>query len=213
MKINKLIIDSTYSETDLCRLGAAYGTDKSPYNKDDKLHKHSYTAIYDLMFAPFRDWDINIAEVGILDNKSMMCWRDYFPEANLTGFEYFPVLIDNAERHQLANTSYFFMDIKSEDSIQTAFEKADKQYDIVIEDSTHVFEDQIRFINYVHRWMHPNGILVIEDIFREADEDDYRKELQHLEDVYYSATFIEANHAKTYSPGWNNDKLLVLYKS
>jgi hypothetical protein len=55
-------------------------------------------------------------------------------------------------------------------------------------------------------------MLIIEDIFKSADEDFYRKELSHLTDEFYSATFIEANHINNFSPGWDNDKLLLLIK-
>ena len=41
MKINKLIIDTTNSRTELCDLGVKYPTDKSPYNNDSK-NKHIF---------------------------------------------------------------------------------------------------------------------------------------------------------------------------
>lgn len=213
MKINKLIIDSTNSVTDLCTLGAKYGTDKSPYNTDAKLHKHSYTAVYDFLFSAMRPCAVNIAEIGILNNKSMKCWRDYFKDANLKGFEYSQSLLDNAKKDNLELSEYIFMDIKSDESIDSALDQAGCNYDIVIEDSTHVFEDQIRFINHIHKWMICGGILIIEDIFKSANEDDYKHALKHLENEYYGATFIETNHANNFSPGWDNDKLLVLFKS
>lgn len=212
MKINKLIIDSTHSETDLCRLGALYGTDKSPYNTDGGLHKHSYTAVYDFLFASKRYDELKIAEIGILKNKSMLCWREYFPNAMLYGFEFFESEIDNAKKDGLSDTKYFSMNIKDEASIKSSLRNATTVYNIVIEDSTHVFEDQIRFINVVHPYILPGGMLIIEDIFKSANESLYAKSLDHLSDVFYSVTFIEANHKNNFSPGWDNDKLLLLIK-
>jgi hypothetical protein len=212
MKINKLIIDSTYSETELCDLGAFYGTDKSPYNTDVNLHKHSYTAIYDFLFASWKYIPLTLAEIGILKNKSMSCWRQYFPKAYLCGFEFFESEIQNAKLDKLSDTEYHFMDIKSEHSINKSLKDAMRMYDIVIEDSTHVFEDQIRFINCIHKYMYPGAVLVVEDIFKNADENLYIKELSHLSDEFHSVTFIEANHVNNFSPGWDNDKLLVLFK-
>jgi len=212
MKINKLIIDSTNSVTDLCNLGAKYGTDKSPYNTEPGLHKHSYTAVYDLLFSAMRPCAANIAEIGILNNKSMKCWREYFEYATLIGFEYSNTLLDNAKKDNLESSQYIFMDIKSDESINSALEQANCIYDIVIEDSTHVFEDQIRFINHIYKYMICGGILVIEDIFKSANENDYRNALKHLDNEYSGATFIETNHVNNFSPGWDNDKLLVLFK-
>ena len=51
MRIEKLVIDSTESVTDLCRLGVKHPTDKSPYNESSSLHKHPYTAVYNLLFS------------------------------------------------------------------------------------------------------------------------------------------------------------------
>ena len=212
MKINKLIIDSTYSETELCRLGALHGTDKSPYNNDVGLHKHSYTAVYDFLFASKRYEKLKIAEIGILKNKSMLCWREYFPNSILHVFEFFGSEIENAKKDGLLDTSYFFMNIKDEASIKLSLKNAATIYNLVIEDSTHVFEDQIRFINNIHPYILPGGMLIIEDIFKNADESLYAKSIEHLSDVFYSVTFIETNHKNNYSPGWDNDKLLLLIK-
>lgn len=212
MKINKITIDSTNSITDLCTLGAKHGTDKSPYNTDPGLHKHSYTAVYDFLFSSIRNTSVTIAEIGILKNKSMQCWREYFPKAELHGFEFFESEIQHAKMDGLKNTNYHFINIKEEHSINKSLKEAMKMYNIVIEDSTHVFEDQIRFINCIHKYMYPGAILIIEDIFKAADEELYKKELKHLENEFYGATFIETNHVNNFSPGWNNDKLLILFK-
>jgi hypothetical protein len=46
-----------------------------------------------------------------------------------------------------------------------------------------------------------------------SNEEDYAKQLSHLSSYFSSATFIFANHDLKHSPGWNNDKLLVLHKN
>ena len=76
MRIEKLVVDSTESVTDLCRLGVKHPTDKSPYNESDSLHKHPYTAVYNLLFSYMRYNPIVLGEIGILDNMSMKCWRE-----------------------------------------------------------------------------------------------------------------------------------------
>jgi hypothetical protein len=141
-----------------------------------------------------------------------LCWREYFPNSILHGFEFFGSEIENAKKDGLLDTSYFFMNIKDEASIKSSLKNAATIYNLVIEDSTHVFEDQIRFINNVHPYILPGGMLIIEDIFKDADESLYAKSIEHLSDVFYSVTFIETNHKNNYSPGWDNDKLLLLIK-
>ena len=88
MQINRISIDSTHANTDLCKLAVKYPTDKCPYHNESHLHRHAYTSIYNLLFSQLLYKEITIGEVGILDNNSMLCWREYFPNAALFGYEY-----------------------------------------------------------------------------------------------------------------------------
>jgi hypothetical protein len=209
-KINSITIDSTNSVTDLCLLGVKYPTDKSPYNTEGNLHKHAYTAIYNLLFSNIRYKDIKLGELGILDNNSMLSWREFFPNAKLYGFEWFDERLDKAINDNI-DCTYIKMNVKDVNSISEGLSISGSNFDILIEDSTHQFEDQIKFINEAYKHLNPGGILIIEDIFLSANEEDYFKaiSIEH----FCSATFIYANHNLKNSAGWNNDKLLVLHKN
>jgi SAM-dependent methyltransferase len=212
--INKLIIDSTFSRTALCDLGVKYPTDKSPYNVGSSSgHRHAYTAVYDLLFSSWRNLPITLGEIGIEGNYSMMCWREYFPEASLVGWEYHPYKITKALDDMLDRTQYFFMDVTSEASISEGFSKPNCMFDIIIDDSTHNFEDQIRILKHVHRFIKPGGYFIIEDIFKSRPEGDYAAALEPLFKYYQSAVFVEADHENKDSGVWNNDKLLILVRN
>jgi predicted O-methyltransferase YrrM len=211
--MNKIIIDSTHSVTDLCNLGVKYPTDKCPYNSNQTLHKHAYTSIYNFLFSSIRYKDLIFGEIGIGFNNSTMLWRDYFPNAKLFGFEYFEHRINKAISDNLVDTTYINMNIKEESSIVNAFVKANKMFDVIVEDSTHEFEDQIRLINIAYKYLNRGGLLIIEDIFMKEKEERYDERLKHLNDYFSSITFVEANHALKHSPGWDNDKLLVLCRN
>jgi hypothetical protein len=209
MKINSISIDSTNSITDLCLLGVKYPTDKSPYNTEPSLHKHAYTSIYNLLFSNIRYKDIKLGELGILDNNSMLSWREFFPNAKLYGFEWFDARLDKAKNDNI-DCTYIKMNVKDVNSINDGLSIAGK-FDILIEDSTHLFEDQIKFINEAYKHLNTGGILIIEDIFISANENDYANGINP--EYFSSATFIYANHNLKNSLGWNNDKLLVLHKN
>ena len=213
MHINSILIDSTNSITELCLLGVKYPTDKSPYNTDGNLHKHAYTSIYNLLFSNIRYNNLRIGELGILENHSMLSWRKFFPNAKLYGFEWFDSRLDKAIRDSIPNCSYFKMDVTNPLSIEEGLLYSGGNFDILMDDSTHVFEDQIKFINVAYKHLKPGGFLIIEDIFITAKEEDYSEAINHLSDYFSSATFIFANHALKHSPGWNNDKLLVLHRN
>ena len=212
MIINSISIDSTNSTTDLCLLGIKYPTDKSPYNTDHNLHKHAYTSIYNLLFSNIRYKDIKLGELGILDNNSMLCWREFFPNAKLYGFEWFDFRLDKAKNDNI-DCTYIKMNINDVESITEGLNIAGSKFDVLIEDSTHRFEDQIRFINEAYKHLNTGGMLIIEDIFINAIEDDYAIAINSISEYFSSATFIYANHNLKNSLGWNNDKLLVLHRN
>jgi hypothetical protein len=213
MRINSISIDSTNSITELCLLGVKYPTDKSPYNTDGNLHKHAYTSIYNLLFSNIRYNDLRIGELGILENHSMLSWREFFPNAKLYGFEWFDSRLTKAIGDNIPNCEYTKMDVTNPESIEEGLVNAGSNFDILMDDSTHVFEDQIKFINVAYKHLKPGGFLIVEDIFINANEEDYSKEINHLSDYFSSVTFIFANHDLKHSPGWNNDKLLVLHRN
>jgi hypothetical protein len=207
---NSITINSTNSRTELCELGVKYPTDKSPYNTDATLHKHAYTSIYNLLFSNLRYKDIKLGELGILDNNSMLSFRDFFPNAKLYGFEWFDNRLDKAINDKI-DCTYIKMNVKDVDSITDGLTKAGSNFDVLIEDSTHEFADQIKFINEAYKHLNPGGILIIEDIFLNANEADYFNAINN--DYFSAATFIFANHNLKNSAGWNNDKLLVLHRN
>ena len=212
MKINKLIIDSSDSITDLCRLGTTYPTDKSPYNTNDLLHKHPYTAIYDLLFSSIRWKNIKIAEIGIFENNSIKCWRKYFVNAHIFGFESYLNFITNAINDNLINTKYIQTDVKDLENFDRDLSLF-SNYDIIIDDSTHEFNDQINIINISWKYLNPGGTLIIEDVFIDEDENKYADSIKQLTKYFSSILFIEAHHNLKYSAGWNNDKLLILIRN
>ncbi len=209
--INKLIIDSTHARTELCELGAKYPTDKSPYSSGSASgHRHAYTAVYDLLFCHLRDQFVNLGEIGIERNNSMKAWREYFPTAYLVGWEYDREKINKAVADDLMLTAYHFMDVRSIDSILEGFYAAGRDYHILIDDSTHQFEDQIRILSVAHQFVKPGGYFIIEDVFKNRDPETYEIALAPYRHHYRSAFFVETAHAEQYSGDWQNDKLLVL---
>ena len=210
--INVLKIESTEYSTKLCSLGKRYLTDKSPDNL--KGHRHPYTAVYDLLFNNFQDAKFNYAEIGILNNASIKMFRKYFKKANLYGFEFNKDFINKAKNDKLRNTHYMEIDVKNEKNIFNAFKKTKKKFKIIIEDSTHEFQDQIRVIKNTVNFLEPGGYLIIEDIFHHPKnlEKQYYDSIKRFKYLFEKIYFIECNHINKYSPGWNNDKLLIMKK-
>lgn len=203
------------NSSELCDIGKKYDTDKSSQrnNVTNTRHCHPYTLFYDGLFKNKKTVPLKIAELGILDGGSLLMWKEYFTNAEIHGFEYNDNLIAkfkqnfNNERITLAN-----INVTNKDSIINAFGEVNTMYDIIIEDTTHQFEDQIRVIENTYKYLNPGGIMIIEDIFKSYDENDYIRRLtpilEHFQDYY----FVELDHVNRNSTRWNNDKLFILVK-
>ena len=54
------------------------------------------------------------------------------------------------KKHKLKNTVYYKIDVSNQNNIQKTFSKINKKFDIIIDDSTHIFDHQINVIKKVH---------------------------------------------------------------
>jgi glycosyltransferase involved in cell wall biosynthesis len=214
MNIQSVTIDTTGTVSNLCEIAMQFNSDKCPYSKETTSgHRHPYTPVYDTLFSSLRTQSINIAEIGIEKNDSINIWRKYFPNADIYGFEYNEQYLQEAINQNLSNVYYEKIDVKDANNIRKTFQTINKKYDILIDDSTHLFEDQIRVIQNSIEYLNEGGILVVEDIFRNRSEEDYQRKLQGISKYFSSATFMTTEHENKFSGDWNNDKLLVLVRN
>ena len=214
-KMETLRINYKNNSSELCEIGKKYDTDKSSQrnNVSNIRHCHPYTLFYDGLFKNKRYEKIRIAEIGILEGASILMWKEYFVNAEIYGFEYDKDFIDNFKnKYNNDRITLIDIDVCDKESIKRSFSKLNIQYDIIIDDSTHQFEDQIRFIENSYQYLKPGGILIIEDIFKYYDEKDYINRLSPILKYFQDYYFVELDHNNKNSSGWNNDKLFVLIK-
>ena len=216
-KINRIKFDSNYCTTDMCVIGGRMQTDKSPLNAYAPgviNYRHAYTPIYDLLFAPYRNKEINLAEIGIYKGAGIRTFREYFSKAHLYGFEFDEEYLNITRSMKLENTDINFIDVRTEQGIRQALEKAGVFFDIIIDDSTHEVDDQVRILECGTPFLKEGGIFVIEDIYDDhrAHERVFEEALHELGDQYCFSSFIYPKNRKTETGDWNNEKLLVLIK-
>jgi hypothetical protein len=210
-KINALIIESSDTISELCLLGKKHETDKSPLNPHG--HRHPYTAVYNMLFANLKYKPICFGEIGIYQNGSTKCWREFFPNAKIMAYEYLSEFLEQAKTHNLSNVFYHFFNIKDPQSIKVGLQAAGELFDVLLDDSTHEIQDQIRLINIAPKYLKPGGMLIVEDIFLRQSHQAYETEIEQTKKYYSHSTFITTEHKDRYSPGWDNDKMLVLFRN
>lgn len=218
MSIPRLVIDSTAAPTLLCLFGHQTGTDKSPYNAAG--HRHPYTAVYTLLFARLSRQPVRFAEIGLAMGASAEMWSKYFqhPRAQILGFDRDEEINRNAvERVNDARFRSGMMDVSLDGAVRAALEAgaggSDSGYDVIIDDSSHNHEHQIRIIREALPFVKSGGMLIIEDIFRSTAEEEYERligpEIAACSEVF----FVDCEHKNKWSPGWDNDRLLVFIKA
>jgi len=208
-------IDYKLMASDLCMIGRKYDTDKSSLRKNvtNTRHCHPYTLFYNAFFKKQRFEKLKIAEIGILDGASLLMWREYFSNSQIYGFEYDKDLINNFKnKFDNSNITLSNINVNFESNIYNNFQNINQQYDIIIDDSTHDFDDQIRVIKNVHSFLKPGGVLIIEDIFKKYDENNYIEKLHDILDIFQDYFFVNLDHSRKNSFGWDNDKLFILIK-
>ena len=212
MKIQSITIDSSDSKTDLCELGAAFGTDKSPYNP--RGHRHPYTSVYTMLLGRFRYQPCRFVEIGIAGGASVLLWRQYLQNSNtkIFAFDRDEGFVQNATNFHLPDVYALPMDVTLETSIRDGLHQIGGDIDVLLDDSTHGIIEQVKIIKAGLPFVKPGGMIIIEDIFRRTANEDYENALEDVADQFAVIMFIVTEHKMKYSPDWDNDKLLVLIK-
>ena len=212
-KFGKIIFDSSLEESNLCTLGRKFNTNKSSLNLDG--HRSGYTSLYNLLFYHLENKNCSVAEIGIEKNASTKMWRKYFKKARIDCFEIDKRKINLARKDKLKNVRYHYIDVNDKKIIYSQFKKTRKKYDIIIDDSTHLFDHQINIILSTYKFLKSGGILVIEDIykFRKGHEENkYHEKIKYILKFFSYATFIDTPHINNFTASWKNEKILLLIK-
>jgi hypothetical protein len=218
-KIKTIIFDTTNYHSELCEISLKFNSDKSPYNNaGGPGHRHAYTGIYDYLFKGIKNNNLNFCEIGIYHNEGIKIFREYFKNSKIYGFDSEISFIEKGKKDNLKNVYYNLIDVRDENSLLNSFKKLNKKFDIIIDDSTHDFDDQIRIIKTAYHFMKKDSFLIIEDIYKKKKgyyDTDYYDALSQIKCLsnYSDYYFIEAKHKNEWSRFWDNSKLLVLKKN
>lgn len=218
--IESVYIESSFSKSYLCKLGEKYSTDKSPYNKNKvDFHRHVYTPFYDILFSTLKEKKINFAEIGILDNSSIKMWREFFPNANIYAFDYREDILSQAKLDNLKNVYYKTLDVRKTDDINKKFSILKEKgiiFDVILDDSSHVFEHQINIIKGCTQFLKKSGLLLIEDIYKYNDnysKYNYYSKLKKYLKYFSSIKMVDSDHFNKFTEELNNDLILVLTRN
>ena len=209
-------IDYKNITTDLCEIGYKFNSSKSPLtiNKPDFKNCRPYTIFYNDFFNKQRNEKLNLAEIGISNGGSLLMWSEYFQNSKIYGFDNNNTLIKSFNNN-FNNTNILLskIDVKYQTNIFKNFNNIKENFDIIIDNSSHQLEDQIRLIKNVYNFLKPGGVIIIEDIFKNYNENDYILKLNNLSELFQEYFFISLNHSRKQSNENDNTKLFILIKN
>ena len=131
------------------------------YYPTDKGLQHSYLETYSELFEEFKDEPINIIEIGIYLGGSMRLFEEGFTKATLRGYD---KTFDNIR-----------VPFKSEKILKDMRDFAPDEFKnfpphIIIDDASHLIEDQLRTVEVCYPQLQEGGLLIIEDIYDIAND-------------------------------------------
>lgn len=95
----------------------------------------------------------SIIEFGVLNGSSLKMWRDAYPDAVVIG-------LDIEDKKQIPGVYFFKLDATKENWIT----KIKPGFDLILDDASHVVEDQIASFNLWWPLLNKGGCYIIEDI-------------------------------------------------
>lgn len=125
--------------------------------KTDKYDLGYIHNIYNTIFSPIKDTTRNLLEIGIYHGDSIILWRDYFTNADVSCVD-----INKCERLSSQDRIFpFYTNAYSNEFLNSI---KDNFYDIVIDDGPHTFDSMVFFLsNYLNK-VKDGGFLILEDI-------------------------------------------------
>jgi SAM-dependent methyltransferase len=143
------------------------------YGSDKGSRKHRYTELYQMLFLPYREREIDFLEMGLqiggpehgvsadrktTDAPSVRMWLEYFPNARIHGLDVSDFSWFEAERF-----SFHRCDMDSRAAIAGAAAGM-PDFDIIIDDASHASHHQQNGFLELFSKVKPGGLYVIEDL-------------------------------------------------
>lgn len=153
----------------LYELGCKYGTDKTT---------HGFLPFYEKNLSKYKNDNINLLEIGVFYGSSLKMWHEYFPKGNIYGMDHFTGLQGNG--HTFCDPNKFKKELDHYPRIKLLecnqhhvddlekmcqyFSKHNLIFDCIIDDASHLMQDQQQTFGLFWKYIKPGGMYIIEDL-------------------------------------------------
>lgn len=119
----------------------------------------NYFPAFDFHFEKIQGQPLKLLEIGVQNGGSLFTWRQYFPQATITGIDIDPACSQFEEE----NIRVFIGD-QADVGFLESVNRAAGPYDIIIDDGGHTMNQQITSFKTLFPLLKDGGIYVIEDL-------------------------------------------------
>ena len=160
------------------RFGSDKGTDPGEWGL-----AHGYAVIYERFLAARRLEPLRLLEIGVWKGGSLRMWESYLPNAQIIGIDNLPNIVqENAQRTEIligdAADQQFLID--------AAHRFSGGKIDIVIDDASHILDQQVPTFETLFPFVEERGLYFVEDISGSRFKDGNRRVLPFLDFLDYS---------------------------
>ena len=156
---------------------------------------YNYLPIYDLYLSPIRHSVKRVLEIGVEAGDSLKMWEDYFPNAEIHGFDINP----NCKQFEGGRRR---IHIGDQEKISD-YDSLPDDFDVVIDDGSHQTKHQI--ISFKHVFlnrMRQRGVYFVEDITNRPKTVDFFIQFAHSVNYYrLNLTMVTGQRSTTYHTG------------
>jgi len=162
----------------------------------DKGTAHTYIPEYEKLLSPYRDSSVNFLEIGIAYGESLEMFYEYFEQGKIYGID-----IWDKEIGPYLKDPRFNINIVDATTEKVLNYLDNVTFDIIIDDGSHRYEDQVKTFNLLKGKMNPGGIFIIEDV------DCLDKHRQDFINLHTNCEIIDNRRLKN-----RHDDVLIVYK-
>ena len=203
---------SELSKKNLNALFEHFNSDKGEYfinqylqpakKNKNKIEAHGYAKIYEEIFNVFKKKNINILELGSFYGNAAAALFFYFDKANIFSGDINPDMF----KYKSNRIKNFYIDSSSRNSLENDLISKKNNFDIIIEDASHMLKDQIISLFMLFPLVNSGGYFIVEELdFPETREDmrvnqtkpDLKQILQNiLKSIDFNSIYINDDEKK-----------------
>lgn len=176
-------------------LNEIYENYRSPEGHGDKGTAHTYIGEYEKLLSDYRE-NSTVLEIGICQGESLKMWNEYFINSTVYGID----ITDHYIKNLIKENKYNII-IGNATSEEILNNFHDLKFDVVIDDGSHLINDQINSFNIFKNKMKGGGIYIIEDV------NNIDKTKERYESLHNNIEIIDNRHIKN-----RVDDVLIIYK-